>query len=124
MEKGMELKILLMDDNEIILEMMNIMLGALGCQVVIARHGKEALEIYEQTVEMGNSFDLLIFDLTIKGGMDGVTTLSEIKKVTPEVAAILISGMDLDEVPEGFMAALEKPFKIDALSEVLQKIKH
>ena len=64
-------KILVMDDEEIIREMLNNMLGVIGYKVTLAKDGAEAIERYTEAKKSGHPFDAVILDLTIPGGMGG-----------------------------------------------------
>lgn len=62
-------RVLLMDDEEIVLKVAERMLKYIGFQVVKAKNGEEALEFYRQSYEQNESFDCVIMDLTIPGSM-------------------------------------------------------
>ena len=60
-------------------------------------------------------FDVVILDLTIRGGIGGREVLSELQKTDPEVVAVVSSGYSDDPVlakpgDYGFRAVLQKPF--------------
>jgi two-component system, cell cycle sensor histidine kinase and response regulator CckA len=113
--------ILLVDDDEILIEVIREILETAGYQVLTAFNGHEALEIYEAW--KGN-IDLVMLDM-IMPGMGGAETFTELKKINPDVPAIIISGYSLpDEVREllsqGCEGFLQKPFLIP---ELLKKIR-
>ena len=114
------LKILVMDDEELIREMVGDMLSAIGHRCKSVKDGKEAIEAYKNALD-SEPFDLVILDLTIPGGMGGVETLSYLKKLDKGVIVIVSSGY-ADELPEGFKVALPKPYNVKSLKEVLDKI--
>ena len=66
-------------------------------------------------------------DLTIPGGMGGKETVIEIFKIDPEAKVIVSSGYSNDPVMSdyksyGFSGVVSKPFKMQELSSVLNKI--
>ncbi|MEA3398767.1 MAG: PAS domain S-box protein [Patescibacteria group bacterium] len=115
------LKILVMDDNTMVLDLMEAILENLGHQFVLSKHGAEAVEKYQEAFGSEEKFDLAILDLTIPGGMGGVETLEELKKIDPNVKVIISSGYS-DQVPNGFAGVLSKPYKIKDLVKVLEEV--
>lgn len=120
-------RILLLDDEEVIIQTASEMLNALGYEVEIARHGAEAIEKYMTAKETGKPFDAVIMDLTIPGGIGGKDAIISLKKIDPAVRAIVSSGYSNDPIVAeykdyGFMGTLSKPFGMQELSEVLNKV--
>jgi PAS domain S-box-containing protein len=120
-----DLRILLMDDEEGILEVGSELLGEFGYKVECARTGEEAIRAYSTAYNEGRRFDLIIMDLTIKGGMGGKDAIKRIKELDPSAKAIVSSGYSHDPVmakPKeyGFSGVVKKPYMIH---EMLQEIK-
>ena len=61
-------RILVMDDEQIIREMLNEMLPLVGYEVALTSDGAEAIKVYAKAMESGQPFDAVIMDLTIPGG--------------------------------------------------------
>lgn len=125
-EPGQKL-IMLLDDEDAILRIGQELLQILGYAVIIAHEGSEAVDYYRQAVANNIKIDLLIFDLTIPLGMGGREALARIQEMDSTVQAIVCSGYSNDEVmsnheEHGFSAVLSKPYTIDNLTEVLDKI--
>lgn len=121
-----EARILFMDDDDSIREVVSEALISLGYMVNLAKSGEEAVRVFKDSQENGEPFDLLIMDLTVKGGMGGKDAISEIRNLSPTVKAIVSSGYSNDPVMGdfinfGFNAALTKPFTIDQLAEAVAK---
>ena len=119
-------RVLVLDDEEIICELICYTLHALGHTVIPAQDGQTALRFYREALERGQPFDLAIMDLTIPGGMGGREALEELKKMDPAVKAIVSSGYAMDPIMTrcrdfGFCAAIPKPFDIANLEEVVQQ---
>jgi two-component system, cell cycle sensor histidine kinase and response regulator CckA len=57
-----------MDHEEIIRNLSSALFRELGHDVEVAKHGQEAVEKYQSAIAAGKSFDIVILDLTIRGG--------------------------------------------------------
>jgi PAS domain S-box-containing protein len=120
-------RVLLMDDEEVVRTISSELLGVLGQDVEVANNGQEALDKYRSAIAAGSPFDIVILDLTIRGGMGGVETVQQLLKMDPQVKAVVSSGYSDDAtisnyLSQGFKACLKKPYDIDALREVLNSI--
>lgn len=128
-EKAVEpekLRILVMDDEDMVLEVVKEMLRLLGHEVVGVKDGKEAVEAYKEAKQKANPFDVVILDLTVPGGMKGDEALRELKKIDPDVKAIVSSGYSNDPIMSeyekyGFKAVIPKPYGLEELKEAIKK---
>jgi PAS domain S-box-containing protein len=117
-------KILIMDDDITVREIMTAMLNFIGCSVDQACDGKEAIALYIQAKNEGVPFDLVIMDLTIPGGMGGKEAIAALLPLDHTAKAVVSSGYANDPIMAsyqeyGFCAVLSKPFKIDELIKVI-----
>lgn len=120
-------KILLMDDETSIRKLARLMLGRLGYESELAKDGTEAIALYKKAYESGEPFDVIILDLTIKGGMGGKDAIKAILKIDPQAKAIVSSGYSDDPVMTdfgkyGFIDALAKPYSKKKLTDTLNSI--
>ncbi|TFH42760.1 MAG: response regulator, partial [Chrysiogenales bacterium] len=120
-------RVLVMDDEEMVLHVAGKIMNRLGLSVVTARDGREAVEIYEGAIRSGDPFDLVIMDLTVPGGMGGKDAIAILKKIDPSVRAIVSSGYSNDPIMAsfrdyGFMGVVAKPYSIEDLQEVIEKV--
>ena len=120
-------RILIMDDEEIVIDVVGQMLLQLGYEAAFSKNGKEAVESYKRAMSTGNPFDVVILDLHVKEGMGGKATIRELLKIDPGVKAIVSSGYSND--PEmtdfekyGFSGVVEKPYTIQDLGELLESV--
>ena len=81
-----------MDDESQLRELLGESLSALGCTVECAAHGAEAVALYRAALDRNEPFDLVILDLTVRGGKGGAETIRELCALDPEVRAIACSG--------------------------------
>lgn len=120
-------KILLMDDEQIILDVTHEVLKYLGYEVVFAQDGAAALDRYKKEKATGSPFDVVILDLSVPDGMGGKETIEKLKKFDPSVKAVVSSGYGNDPVVQdfeqyGFCAKLSKPYKINDMKTILEKV--
>ena len=119
-------KVLLMDDEQIILDVTLEVLRFLEYDVMFARDGTAALDLYKREKEAGVPFDLVILDLSVPEGLGGKEAISLLKAFDPAVKAIVSSGHSHDPVVQdftqyGFSGRLSKPYKISDLKEILEQ---
>jgi PAS domain S-box-containing protein len=120
-------KILLMDDDDMILQLSRRLLDRLGYNVETARDGTEAIVKYRAALEQHQPFDLVIMDLTVKGGMGGKEAMLHLKKLDPNVRSIVSSGYSTDPIMADytryhFNEILSKPFRVEELTEKIEKV--
>jgi signal transduction histidine kinase/CheY-like chemotaxis protein len=115
--------ILVMDDEPLVLATMRRLLEHHGARVVGARNGEEALACYDE-LRATQVRPLVILDLHIANGMDGLTTLEALKARDKHVVALACSGYSRMDVARqyaalGFRAFVSKPFTPAALLEAV-----
>ncbi|GBE13531.1 blue-light-activated protein [bacterium BMS3Bbin14] len=119
--------ILVMDDDQDVCEVAGMMLTELGYAVAFARDGQEAVRLYQEAMKDRHPFDYVILDLTVPGGMGGEETIKELRKIDPEVKAIVSSGYSSSPIMAnfreyGFTAVAVKPYNIVELSRIFHEI--
>ena len=112
-------KVLLVDDEKDFVEMLSLRLKEVGEKVSLAYNGKECLETLES-----NDIDVVILDIKMPG-MDGIETLTEVKKRFPLVEVIMLTGHgSTDTAVEGMKLGafdyLLKPADFEDLSAKLE----
>jgi len=120
-------RVLVMDDEEILRNLSLELISTLGHQVDVAKHGLEAMEKYREAKAAGKPFDIVILDLTVRGGMGGAETVRKLLEIDPGVKAVVSSGYSDDatmsnHLAQGFKAYLKKPYDIAALRETLNSL--
>ncbi|HEX8947698.1 MAG TPA: ATP-binding protein [Dissulfurispiraceae bacterium] len=120
-------KVLVMDDEESVRDVAGAMLKSLGYSVAFACDGNEAAELYRREGESGNSFDVVIMDLTIPGGMGGKEAMEKLLEIDPRVKVIVSSGYSNDPlmaeyVKHGFSGVLAKPYKVKDMGIAVHRL--
>lgn len=121
-------KILLMDDDKAVLEVTGEMLRTIGYEVEFAKDGHEAIALYRENKEKSKPFDIVVMDLTIPGrSIGGEETIKNLLEIDSNVNAIVCSGYSDDKVlanfkEYGFKGVLHKPFKINEITDIFQKL--
>jgi len=120
-------KIMVMDDEKIVRDVAHAMLSGLGHDVVLAKDGAEAIQLFKESVESGNPIDLTIMDLTIPGGMGGKEAVKQLININPEAKVIVSSGYSNDPIMAnckeyGFCASVVKPYRSQDLNRVIAQV--
>ena len=71
-------RVLLMDDEKLVLDVARQMLETLGYEVETAKDGAEAISLYREAKDSGSPFDVVILDLTVPGGMGGKEAIEKL----------------------------------------------
>ena len=116
-------RVLLADDEEDVRSVVHAMLETLGYEVIEARDGLEAVEIFRRRAA---EIDLVILDLVMPR-LTGEAALSQMRRIAPEVPAILVSGYDQSDrigeiVAAGFGGFLQKPFRRQDLGKKVREL--
>lgn len=120
-------RVLVMDDEEVVLKACRRMLTSLGYECELAEEGMAALAAYEKAAAEGRPFSVVIMDLTIQGGMGGKETVAELRKRHPDARVIASSGYAAGTpVSEysamGFDGLLAKPYNYEEMAALLEKL--
>ncbi len=115
--------ILLVDDEEVILEVGQELLEAMGYRVLLARDGKEAIEVYEKNQD---DIDIVLLDMVMPN-IGGGEAYDRMKEINPHIKVLLASGYSIhgeaSEILErGCNGFIQKPFKIKELSGKIRDI--
>jgi|GEM_PF-446724 len=114
--------VLLADDEETVRALERSMLEALGCEVVMAQDGRDAVEIMRSR---GSEIDCVLLDLTMPH-MNGIEAVSELRRLGWETPIVVCTGYDSAEVDQSFAGldisgVVQKPFDLAALGDAVRK---
>lgn len=120
-------KILVMDDEALMRDVMDRLIRHCGYIPVLAEDGHEALWLYQREMDRNDPFDAVILDLVVKNGMGGRETMERLRQIDPHVRAAIASACAYDPAMRdfrhsGIAAVLEKPFTLNELQRCLQKL--
>lgn len=120
-------KVLVMDDEELLRDVLGQMLSRLGHDVTCVSDGKQAIEVFEHAYERGERFQLAILDLTIPGGFGGKEVIEKLRQIDPEITAVASSGYSTDPIMAdfsryGFDGRLVKPYRLKDLEEAISNV--
>lgn len=120
-------RILVMDDDEMIREVLRGALEYLGYACDACASGLETVTLYQEALRSDRPYDAVILDLTIPGQEGGVQVLTLLQKLDPHVVAIVASGYADDGIlakhdTHGFRGRLNKPFDLTSLSIEMARV--
>ncbi len=116
-------RVLLADDEEDVRSVVHAMLETLGYEVIEARDGLDAVEIFR---DRASEIDLVILDLVMPR-LTGEAALGRMRRIAPSVPALLVSGYDEsgrigEIVGSGFGGFLQKPFRRQDLGKKVREL--
>lgn len=120
--------VLLVDDDATVMEVGRSMLEKLGCTVITAKDGREAVATYRS---LGAEIDFVIMDLTMPH-MSGEEAFHELHRINPTAKVFISSGYNESEISERFAGKnlagfIQKPYLMAGLRNLLNgvgQVKH
>jgi two-component system cell cycle sensor histidine kinase/response regulator CckA len=115
--------VLFVDDEEMICDIGEQILKAMGYRTMIARNGREAVEIYKENQE---KIDMVILDIFMPK-MGGGEAFDRMKEVNPNVKVLISSGCSvndqvMDIIGRGCTGFIQKPFRFKDLSYKMREV--
>ncbi len=113
------LKILVVDDKQVIHDFFDITLGYYGHHITVVHDPCEATEIVQQ-----REFDIAFLDMVMPG-KNGIEVLKDLKAVRPHLPVVMMSGYSIQEqrdeaVHLGACGCLKKPFEIEDIRRIIR----
>jgi PAS domain S-box-containing protein len=120
-------RILVVDDDEMILRVVSSMLDTLGYEYAVARDGIEGCNEYVRAKADQHAFAAVLLDATIPNGLSGEEALKLLLEADPDARVILCSGYTESDLFKeacqlGFKAILAKPFSMAQFASVVNKV--
>ena len=120
-------RVLIVDDEETIRDLVDYTLSHIGYQVSGAETALDGVNLYREKLETGERFDCVILDLTLPGGMGGKEALKRLIEIDPTVTAIVSSGYAMDATMSryqdyGFRGVIAKPYEAAELGRVVHEV--
>jgi CheY-like chemotaxis protein len=118
-------RILVMDDDEVLRDLLCTVLDTCGYESAPAADGPETVQLFHEAGASGTPFAAVMLDLHVPWGPDGAEVLQELSLIDPGVKAVLISGDDEHPAMKryrdyGFICALAKPFTLSSLKDAVR----
>ena len=119
-------KILVMEEEDFIRKLIEKMLTQKRFQVICAKDGDEAIELYQSAQMLQESFDIVILDLNVTCGMGAKETIKQLIEIDSKVKGIVSSGYAFDDVivnpsKYGFCGSITKPFTMNELVSIVSQ---
>ena len=116
------LKVLMVDDEEMILETVCVLLERYGYSVTSVDSGEKAIDLLKQD---DHGIDIIILDMLMPG-MDGCETFDHVRRIQPDMPVLIASGRtysdQIDRVKNnGCKGILQKPYRASDLHMEIQK---
>ena len=114
-------KILVIDDEAMIVDVMKVILEDMGYQVTGFQNSQEG-----ETDALKNNYDLILVDVRMPE-KNGIDLMHEVKAKYPDLPVVIITGYPLAYPPEKAMAEgadgyIAKPFRINQIDKLLAKL--
>src|SRR5947209_12339297 len=121
MDRQRPLRVLFVDDERPLQELMRSELPRLGHEVTVCPDGRAALNVLEKS-----TFDAAILDLRMPG-LTGIEVLEHLKRVSPDTEAIVMTGhasmeTAVEAMRLGAADYITKPCKLTELEVLLRKV--
>ncbi|RKX23102.1 MAG: hypothetical protein DRP35_00235 [Candidatus Zixiibacteriota bacterium] len=126
-DKTDSLKILIMDDEELLRTVAARACKNFGYKVDVASDGEEAIRLYQNSFNDEHPYDAVILDIIVPNGLGGQETIKKLLDFDPNVKALACSGYLNDPIMGdpgkfGFKGVIGKPFKFNDLNDAIKKI--
>ena len=114
-------KILVIDDEQGIRDLLDTILSRKGYDVVLAESGRKGLELFRRERP-----DVIVLDLKMPG-MDGLTVLQQVRSLNPKQPVIILTGAGTPETEQqvralGVTEFVEKEFSLHLLGDSLKRL--
>ncbi len=119
--------VIIVDDEDDLRKVAHMILTRCGYEVVQCDNGQDAVRIYQSLFRTGTPPDVVLMDLTLRGGMNGTETAAEILHLDPDARVVCTSGSVTEEVQmvfleRGFVGVLPKPYEAGELTQVVHQV--
>ncbi len=120
-------RILVVDDDAMILQSLTRAIQSLGYEVEGAEDGPHAVELFEQARQLERPFDVVLLDATMPGGGGGDVAFLAMRHTDRDACIVLCSGYGQAEPirnwkEKGYAAQLDKPSSIHEIGELLSRL--
>ncbi|MCB1228239.1 MAG: response regulator [Verrucomicrobiales bacterium] len=119
--------VLIVDDEKPLRHVARCILTRCGYQVLEADSGEDAIRIYKDEARRQNEPDVVLMDLTLRGGLSGTEAARDILADFPQAQLVVTSGSVTEDVQrifleQGFVDVLAKPYEAGALTRKVSEV--
>jgi two-component system cell cycle sensor histidine kinase/response regulator CckA len=116
-----------MDDGQSIRQLGALALQRMGLEATVVADGASAVDEFAKAKAAGRPYHLVILDLSVEGGLGGVETIKQLRKIDPDILAIVSNGYSDDPVlanfrTYGFRAMVPKPYNIEQFTQTVERL--
>lgn len=120
-------RVLLVDDEAPLRQVARCILTQCGYEVMEIDNGEDAITLYRQALRAGQAPDVVLMDLTLRGGLSGTETAREILALHAEAKLVVTSGSVTEDIQkvfldDGFVGILPKPYEAGALTAKVREV--
>lgn len=120
-------RVLIVDDEDDLRKVAQLILKRCGYEVIECDNGQDAVKIYQSLARTGTTPDVVLMDLTLRGGLNGGETAAEILRFDPGARLIVTSGSVNEDVQmsfleKGFVGVLPKPYEAGELTQIVHRV--
>ena len=120
-------RVLIVDDEDDLRKVAQMILKRCGYEVIECDNGQDAIKIYQSLSRSGKAPDIVLMDLTLRGGMNGGETADEILKFDPDARLVVTSGsvnqdVQMTFLEKGFLGVLPKPYEAGELTQMVFQV--
>jgi len=120
-------RVLIVDDEDDLRKVAHMILKRCGYEVIETDNGQDAVKIYQSLARTGTTPDVVLMDLTLRGGMNGGETAAEILRFDPDARLVVTSGSVNEDVQmtyleKGFVGVLPKPYEAGELTQMVHQV--
>ncbi|AIY90111.1 response regulator [Geoglobus acetivorans] len=112
-------KVMIVEDDDAVLEVLKVMLSKGNCQILVAKNGQEAIDLYRFAKP-----DLVLMDIELPV-IDGITATKEIKKLDPNAKIIGVTAYSRSKgkhlIEAGALDIIDKPFTKKKIFQILER---
>ncbi|GBC84637.1 Sensor kinase CckA [bacterium HR11] len=102
------LQVLLVDDDPRVRQVLGVMIQEMGHRVTVAESGAQGLRLFEEAIQRGEPYDVVLTDLGMPG-VTGAEVVRRVKAVRPSTSVVVLTGWGPEAKPREADAALGKP---------------
>lgn len=121
------IKILLMDDEDMIRDVAGQMFDIFGFEVDLVDEGQKAVDLYRVAFEKNSPYDLVILDISVPDGWGAREAIKELISIDKNVKAVISSGyqddpMVLHHERYNFCGVIQKPYDIEEVEKAIRSL--